>query len=204
MPTLSTGQPYPLGATLRPDGVNFAVASEHAQYVELCLFDDGGRTETARHRLPGCTDGVWHGLLPGAGAGLVYGLRAHGPYAPQAGHRFNPHKLLLDPYAREIVGRFEWRDEHFGFRRGHGDDADSFDRRDNAPFALKARVAAPLPPPAARPEPRAADEVVLYELHVKGFTRRHPGVPEALRGTYAGLAHPAAIEHLRRLGVTTL
>ena len=204
MPTLSTGQPYPLGATLRPDGVNFAVASEHAQAVELCLFDEGGRTETARHRLPGCTDGVWHGFLPGARAGLVYGLRAHGPYTPQAGHRFNPHKLLLDPYAREIVGHFEWRDEHFGFRRGHADGAASFDTRDNAALALKARVAEPLPPIAGRPDPRPADEVVLYELHVRGFTRRHPGVPEALRGTYAGLAHPAAIEHLRRLGVTTL
>ena len=204
MPSLSTGQPYPLGATLRDDGVNFAVASEHAQAVELCLFDDAGRAETARLRLPACTDGVWHGLLPGARAGLVYGLRAHGPYAPPAGHRFNPHKLLLDPYAREIVGRFEWRDEHFGFRRSLADGAAGIDTRDNAPFALKARVAAPLPPLAERPPPRPADEVVLYELHVKGFTRRHPGVPERLRGTFAGLAHPAAIEHLLKVGVTTL
>ena len=200
MPTLSTGQPYPLGATPRPDGVNFAVAAEHAQAVELCLFDDGGRRELARHRLPCRTDDVWHGMLPGARAGLVYGLRAHGPYAPPGGHRFNPHKLLLDPYAREIVGRFDWRDEHFGFRRGHADGAASFDTRDNAPFALKARVAEPLAPLAARPDPRPAGEVVLYELHVKGFTRRHPGVPEELRGTYAGLAHPAAIGHLRRVG----
>ena len=204
MPTLSTGQPYPLGATLDADGVNFAVASEHAQAVDLCLFDDAGRAETARLRLPACTDGVWHGFLHGARAGLVYGLRAHGPYAPQAGHRFNPHKLLLDPYAREIVGRFAWRDEHFGFRRGHADGAASFDARDNAATALKARVAAPLPPISVRPDPRPADEIVLYELHVKGFTRRHPGVPERLRGTYAGLAHPAAIEHLLKLGVTTL
>ena len=204
MPSLSTGQPYPLGATLRADGVNFAVASEHAQSVELCLFDDGGRIEAARHRLPGCTDGVWHGFLPGARAGLVYGLRAHGAYSPQAGHRFNPHKLLLDPYAREIVGRFDWRDEHFGFRRGHPDGAASFDARDNAALALKARVAEPLPPLAARAEPRPAAEVVLYEVHVKGFTRRHPAVPEGLRGTYAGLAHPAAIEHLLKIGVTTV
>ena len=201
---LSTGQPYPLGATVRADGVNFAVASEHAQSVELCLFDDAGRTETGRHRLPGFTDGVWHGFLPGARAGLVYGLRAHGPYLPHSGHRFNPHKLLLDPYAREIVGRFEWRDEHFGFRRGHAEGAAGMDSRDNAPCALKARVAEPPPPPATRPDPRPADEVVLYELHVKGFTRLHPGVPEALRGTYAGLAHPAAIEHLLKIGVTTL
>ncbi len=204
MPTLSTGQPYPLGATLRADGVNFAVASEHAQSIELCLFDDGGRAETARHRLPECTDGVWHGLLPGARAGLVYGWRAHGPYAPQAGHRFNPHKLLLDPCAREIVGSFEWRDEHFGFVRGDADAAPRLDTRDNARFALKARVAEPLAPVAARPDPRPAADVLLYEMHVKGFTRLHPGVPEALRGTYAGLAHPAAIGHLLGLGVTTV
>ena len=201
---LSTGQPYPLGATLRPDGVNFAVASEHAQFVELCLFDEGGRTESGRHRLPGYMDGVWHGFLPGARAGLVYGFRAHGPYSPQAGHRFNPHKLLLDPYAREIVGRFEWRDEHFGFRRGHADDSTSFDTCDNAALALKARVAAPLVPITARPDPRPTDEIVLYELHVRGFTRQHALMPERLRGTYAGLAHPAVIEHFLKLGVTTL
>ena len=205
MPTpLTTGLPYPLGATVRPGGVNFAVASEPAQFVELCLFDDSGRIELARHQLPGHTDGIWHGFLAGAHAGLVYGLRAHGPYAPQTGHRFNPHKLLLDPYAREIVGRFEWRDEHFGYRRGHADGAASFDVRDNAALALKARVTEPLAPIAARPDPRPAGEVVLYELHVKGFTRLHPRVPEPLRGTYAGLAHPAAIEHLARLGVTTV
>ena len=204
MQSLTTGQPYPLGATLQADGVNFAVASEYARFVELCVFDDRGSSEVARYRLPGHTDGVWHGHLAGARAGLVYGLRAHGPYSPQAGHRFNPHKLLLDPYARDIVGRFEWRDEHFGYRRGHADGASSFDNRDNAAFALKARVAEPLAPLAARPDPRPAAEVVLYELHVKGFTRLHPDVPEDLRGTYAGLAHPAVIEHLRKLGVTTL
>jgi len=204
MPSLTPGLPYPLGATPHRDGVNFAVASEQARCVELCLFDEAGRAETARHRLPAFSDGVWHGFLPGARPGLVYGFRAHGPYAPSAGHRFNPHKLLLDPYAREIVGRFSWRDEHFGFQRGHADGAASFDARDNAPWALKARVAEPLPPLAERPPPRPGDEVVLYELHVKGFTRRHPDVPEPLRGTYAALAHPAAIAHLRRLGVTTL
>ncbi len=204
MSALSHGLPYPLGATLRGDGVNFAVASAHAQFVELCLFDDAGRTELARHRLPGCTDGIWHGFLAGARAGLVYGLRAFGPYAPQAGHRFNPHKLLLDPYAREIVGRFEWRDEHFGYRRGHADGAAGFDSRDNAGLALKARVAAPLGPLTVRPDPRPGGEVVVYEAHVKGLTRLHPDVPEPLRGTYAGLAHPAVTAHLRRIGVTTV
>ena len=201
MAQLATGLPFPLGATIRPGGVNFAVASESAQSIELCLFDDAGRRETARLRLPAHSDGIWHGLLPGAGAGLVYGLRAHGPWQPSAGHHFNPHKLLLDPYAREIVGRFDWRDEHFGFRRGHTEHEP--DGRDNAPWALKARVTAPLPP-AARPTPRPAAEVVLYEAHVKGLTRLHPGVPPPLRGTYAGIAQPPVLEHLRQLGVTTL
>jgi isoamylase len=201
---LSVGLPYPLGATLRADGVNFAVFSEHAQFIELCLFDADGGTEVARHRLPCRTDGVWHGFLPATGAGCVYGLRAHGPYRPDAGQRFNPHKLLLDPYAREIVGRFEWNAEHFGYQRDHQDGAASFDSRDNTAHALKARVAAPLPPVGTRPEPRPTADIVLYELHVKGFTRLHPELPEPQRGTYAGLAHPAVTDHLKRLGVTTL
>jgi len=196
MPPLDPGLPYPLGATLRDGGVNFAVASDHAEAIELCLFDDSGRVEQQRLALPAQRDGVRHGFLRGAGAGLVYGLRAHGPVDAAAGHRFNPRKLLLDPYAREIVGRFEWRDEHYD--HGPGRDAD------NTAFALKARVAAPLPPRRARPQTRPDDEVVLYEVHVKGFTRQHPQVPQALRGTYAGLAHPAAVVHLKQLGVTTL
>ncbi len=203
-PTLSIGQPFPLGATPRAGGVNFAVASEHAQYIELCLFDADGTTEIARHRLPGRTDGIWHGFVPTLGPGSVYGLRASGPYQPEAGHRFNPHKLLLDPYAREIVGQFEWRDEHFGYRKNTLDGAASLDTRDNAALALKARVSAPLAPPASRPDPHPADAMVLYEVHVKGFTRLHPEVPPPLRGTYAGLAHPAVIGHLKKLGVTTL
>jgi isoamylase len=205
---LQPGLPYPLGATPRDGGINFAVFASHATRVELCLFDVDGAHELARLSLPQCDDGVWHGFLPGIGPGLVYGWRVHGPFEPAAGHRHNPHKLLLDPCAREIVGRFEWRNEHFAYRRGATEDGsrscDSFDSRDNSPWALKARVAAPLPPPQ-QPRPRwpLADSV-LYELHVKGFTRLMPGVPEALRGTYAGLAHPAAIEHLVRLGVTAV
>jgi len=197
------GHPYPLGATPRPGGVNFAVASEHAQFIELCLFDAGGTRELARHRLPGRTDGIWHGFMPGLGPGCVYGLRAHGPYLPKAGHRFNPHKLLLDPYAREIVGTFAWRDEHFGYRKGAPDGTCSFDVRDNAAHALKARVCAPLAP-ASRPDLRSSSDVILYEAHVKGFTRLHHEVPPPLRGTYAGLAHPAVTAHLKTLGVTTL
>lgn len=204
--TLLPGRPEPMGTHARDGGVNVAVFSEHAQRVELCVYDASGRNELARHALNGPIDGLWTGFLPGAGPGMVYGLRAHGPHAPHEGHRFNAHKLLLDPYAREIVGRFEWRPEHHGYPLGHPDGPRAFDDHDNGGDALKARV----PAPAAGPQPRAnaprhaARDVVLYEVHVKGFTMRHPDIPEALRGSYAGLAHPAAIAHFKRLGVTTL
>lgn len=205
LPDLQPGWHEPLGALARDGGVNFAVASEHATRVELCVFDAEGQRELRRYALDGPFDGVFHGFLPGVGPGLVYGLRAHGPYAPEQGQRFNPHKLLLDPYAREIVGRFGWRAEHHGYELGHPDGPRSFDTRDNAAQALKARVA-PAPVTHARVHrPRhAAAEVVLYEVHVKGFSRQLPGVPDDLRGTYAGLAHPASIAHFKRLGITTL
>jgi glycogen operon protein len=199
---LQAGRPWPMGAHVRDGGVNFAVFSEHATAVELCLFDAAGRVEWSRLALPGRSGDVWHGFLPGAGAGLVYGLRAHGPWWPERGHRFNPHKLLLDPWAREIVGQVDWQAPHFGADR---DNPEHMDRRDNAAQALKARVVddrfdwqddrRPDVPPGGE---------VLYELHVRGFTRRMPGVPQTLRGTYAGLASDAAIAHLQRLGVTTL
>lgn len=193
---LQPGRPWPMGATANGDGVNFAVASAHAEAMTLCLFDETGSTELARLPLPARSGDVWHGWLPGARPGLVYGFRAHGPWQPAAGHRFNDQKLLLDPWAREIVGRHEWRPEHTGA-----------DPRDNAEHALKARVV-----PAAEAFDWAGDQplltpladTVLYELHVKGFTRQHPGVPEALRGTYAGLASDAAIAHFQRLGITAV
>jgi glycogen operon protein len=202
--TLEEGRPDPLGAHARDGGVNFAVFSQHATRIEACLFDAGGN-ERARLPLHGPHDGVFHGFLPGAGPGLVYGLRADGPHCPDAGHRFNPHKLLLDPHAREIVGRFRWDGAHHDYRIGEGDGLRAWDNRDNAPIALKARVpappaAAPRPPP---PRPAPAD-VVLYEVHVRGFSMQLPGLPDALRGTYAALAHPLAIAHFRALGVTTL
>lgn len=203
---LREGRHEPMGALVRDGGVNFAVFSQHARHIELCVFESGGTRELRRYALHGPADGVFHGFLPEVGAGLVYGLRAHGPYEPEAGHRFNPHKLLLDPYAREIVGQFGWRAEHHGYELGHPAGARSFDSRDNGAHALKARVGAAPPPPAARipaPRHRLAD-VVLYEVHVKGFSMQHPGIPAALRGTYAGLAHPAAIAHFKALGVTTL
>jgi glycogen operon protein len=199
---LAAGLPYPLGATPRDGGVNFAVASEHATHIDLCVFDDHG----TERRLPlhERTGLIWHGFLPGAGAGLVYGFRADGPREPHRGRLFNPHKLLLDPYAREIVGRFDWSDLHYGYQVGHPDGHLSFDTRDNAAIALKARVAAPLPPSDV-PSPRiAVSETVIYEAHVRGFSRLNPGVPGPLRGTYAGLAHPASVAHLKGLGITTV
>jgi glycogen operon protein len=203
---LSPGRAEPFGALARDGGVNFAVFSDHATRVELCLFDASGARELKRYTLHGPQNGVFSGFLDTVGPGLVYGLRAHGPYAPEHGHRFNAHKLLLDPWAREIVGEFAWRADHHGYAVGHPDGSRSFDTRDNALHALKARVAEP---PRAAPgwynAPRvAARDVVLYELHVKGFGMRLPGLPPALRGTFAGLAHPVAIAHFKALGVTTL
>lgn len=200
------GRVHPFGAHVVAGGINIAVFSEHAERIEMCVFDASGVRELRRYALHGPIDGVFHGHLPGLGAGLVYGLRAHGPYAPDAGHRFNPNKLLLDPWAREIVGHFQWYDEHHGYTLGHPEGTRSFDARDNALHALKARVAAPdTPAPGAANRPRhATAELVLYEVHVKGFSKALPGVPGALRGTYAGLAHPQSIAHFKALGVTTL
>jgi glycogen operon protein len=203
---LHPGLPDPFGATERDGGVNFAVFSDHAKRIELCLYDQTGTRELRRYDLRGPRDGIFHGFLPGVGAGLVYGLRAHGPYEPEQGQRFNPHKVLLDPWAREIVGQFAWRAEHHAYKLGHPDGSRSFDTRDNGAHALKARVARDAgPAPGWFNAPRIAPaDVVLYELHVKGFTQLHPGIPPELRGTYAGLAHPASIAHLKALGVTTL
>lgn len=202
MTPLQPGRPWPLGAHWDGQGINFAVFSDHAQGIDLCLFDDAGLQQLSRTALPARTQQVWHGYLPGAQPGLVYGLRARGLWQPERGQRFNPNKLLLDPYAREIVGRFDWDDPHFG---GDRQRPLEMDLRDNGAQALKARVVhdrfdwgddAPPGTPLA--------DTVLYEVHVKGFTRLHPGVPEAQRGTYAGLASDAAIAHLQRLGVTAV
>ena len=200
------GRSEPMGAQVRDGGVNFAVFSRHAERIEVCVFDAAGQQELRRFELFGPHDGVFHGFLSGVAAGLVYGLRAHGPYRPDQGHCFNPNKLLLDPHAREIVGRFEWRAEHHAYTLDHPQGTLSYDTRDNGQHALKARVAVPdelSPGWFNRPRHPAAD-LVLYEVHVKGFSQLMPGVPEALRGTYAALAHPVSIAHFKALGVTTL
>jgi isoamylase len=210
LPTsIAEGRAEPFGALARDGGVNFAVFSEHATKIELCVFDASGVRELKRYALHGpyaTEPGVFHGFLPGVGPGLVYGLRAHGPYQPELGHRFNPYKLLLDPYAREIVGRFAWKPEHHGYEVGHPEGSRSLDVRDNALHALKARVAAPpqTAPGAGNAPRRSMRDLVIYEMHVKGFGMQLPGLPPELRGTYAGLAHAASIAYFKRLGVTTL
>lgn len=200
--SLRAGHPWPMGAHFDGHGVNFAVFSSHAQSMELCLFDAEGTQELARLKMPCNTVDVWHGYLPGAQPGLVYGLRVHGPWRPDRGHRFDASKLLLDPYARDIVGHFIWSDEHFTPSRRY---PLHMDTRDNARLALKARVThdhfnwgddCP-------PDITLAD-TVLYECHVKGFSKLNPQVPAELRGSYAGLAHPASIHHLRQLGITAV
>lgn len=205
--SLAPGRRGPFGAHAVAGGVNLALWSDHATAIDWCLFDAAGTQERARHRLHRDADGVFHGFLAGAGPGLVYGLRVDGPRGPQAvreGHRFNPAKLLLDPWAREICGRFEWRPEHHGYALG-ASPFDTVDTSDNAATALKARVPPPREPARRERAPRHAPAArVLYELQVKSFSMRHPGIPPALRGTYAALAHPAAIAHYQRLGVTTL
>jgi isoamylase len=199
------GQPYPLGATFDGSGVNFALFSSHATKVELCLFDPSGRRETERVALPEYTDEVWHGYLPDAQPGLLYGYRVHGPYDPAHGHRFNAHKLLIDPYAKALLGPIRWHDAMFGYRIGSPRADLSFDRRDSAVGIPKCRVIDPaFSWGTDRPPDRPWSETIIYETHVEGFTRRHPAVPAPLRGTFAGLCHPAAIDHLVKLGITAV
>ena len=201
---LLEGRPHPLGATWDGLGVNFAIFSAHASKVELCLFDERGEREIERVTLPEHTDEVWHGHLPDARPGTVYGYRVHGAYEPAAGHRFNPHKLLLDPYAKQVVGQLSWNPALFGYVMESNDDL-SFDKRDSAPFMLKARVIDPAFTWGRERRPETPwERTMLYELHVKGFTQRHPRVPEHLRGTYAGLVTPAALNHIKGLGVTAV
>jgi len=204
-PVVWPGRPYPLGATWDGEGVNFSLFSEHAEKVELCVFDPRGRHEFFRIPLPEQTDQVWHGYLPEARPGLLYGYRVYGPYDPARGMRFNHHKLLLDPYARQIEGELRWSDAHFGYRVGSKNEDLSFDRRDNAAGMPKCKVTDTAFTWGADRAPRIPwHESVIYEVHVKGFTMRHPEVPSKLRGSYAGLSTAPVIEHLKRLGITAV
>lgn len=194
------GSAYPLGATFDGQGTNFALFSEGAERVELCLFDADG-TET-RVPLTEVDAFVWHGYLPTVQPGQRYGYRVHGPYDPAQGQRFNPNKLLLDPYAKAVAGEIDWGQSLFGYDFG---DPDSRNDDDSATAMAKGVVVSPFFEWGGdRPLKTPYAETVIYEAHVKGLTQRHPEVPEELRGTYAGIAHPAVIDHLQRLGVTAL
>jgi isoamylase len=202
---IDDGSPAPLGATFDGKGVNFALFSANATGVELCLFDQQGRRETDRIPLPRRTDQIWHVYIEGLCPGQLYGYRVHGPYDPRHGHRFNPHKLLVDPYARQLFGRVRWHDAVFGYRMGaHRGDLTP-DRRDSAPMVPKCVVEDPTHQWGDdRPPRRPLPDTVIYEAHAKGLTELHPGIPQAIRGTYDALGHPAAIEHLVKLGVTAV
>jgi glycogen operon protein len=192
---------------LHADGVNFAVFAEHATSVHVCLFDDpNADAESARVMLHECTDGVWHGFVPGLKAGQLYGFRAHGPWAPAKGHRFNASKLLLDPYSRAIAGELHWSPKLFGYPVGGGEDADlESDGTDSAPGMLRSVVVDPaFDWGGDRPPSTPLDATVIYEIHVKGFTKLCPHLPEELRGTYAGLASDVAISYLKELGITAV
>jgi isoamylase len=202
---LHPGDGNVLGATWDGLGVNFAVFSAHAERVELCLFDPTGRREVARLDLPECTDEVFHGYLPEARPGLLYGYRVHGPYQPEQGHRFNPHKLLLDPYAKKLSGRLLWSDALFGYRVGSPRDDLSFDRRDSAAAMPKAVVVAENYNWGNQQPPNHAwKDTVIYEAHLRGMTMQREDVAPNERGTFAGLADPRVIEHLVKLGVTAI
>ena len=200
------GLPYPRGASWDGEGVNFSLFSANATKVEVCLFDEQGKEELQRVELPEFTNEIWHGYLVGLEPGAVYGFRVHGPYAPEQGHRFNPNKLLLDPYARCHVGELTWDDACYGYTIG-AENADlSFDERDSAPYVPKSVVVDPSFEWKPNTERSSVPwhETIVYELHVRGYTKRHPGVPEHERGTFAGLGSKEVVEYIHSLGVTSI
>ncbi len=203
---MKVGSPNPRGATWDGVGVNFALFSANATRVELCIFDPTGTTEMDRMDLPEFTDEIWHGYLPGAGPGTVYGYRVHGPYAPEEGHRFNPNKLLLDPYARSHIGSVRWDDSCYGYTIGSEQKDLSFDERDSAPFVSKCVVVDPSFRWRRDSRHRGVpwENTVLYELHVRGYTRMHPRVARKRRGTFAGLATKDVVAYIKSLGVTSV
>ena len=198
------GLPYPRGASWDGKGVNFAVYSAHATKVEVCLFERN--QERARIELPEYRDETFHGYVPELRPGQVYGYRVHGPYAPEEGHRFNPNKLVLDPYARAHIGGLKWDPAVFGYKVGDAQADLSFDERDSAPFMPKSVVVDPdfdwAKEKVWRPLPW--DRTIVYETHVRGYTKLHPAVPEHQRGTFCGLAHREVIQYVKSLGVTTV
>ena len=199
------GESTPLGATWDGLGVNFAIFSANATKVELCLFDPTGTQEVQRVELPEFSDEVWHGYLPDVGPGTVYGYRVHGPYHPEMGHRFNPHKLVLDPYAKAQIGELKWGPELFGYTLGAKGDDLTFDERDNAALMPKSVVVDPAFTWSRDRRPKVPwDRTIIYELHVRGFTKRHSALPENIRGTFAALARSEIIDYIKSLGVTSV
>ncbi len=203
---INEGLPHPLGATWTGEGVNFALFSANATGVDVCLFDESGQVERERIRLPEYTNEIWHGYVAGIGPGAIYGYRVDGPYEPTAGHRFNSNKLLLDPYARAHIGELQWNDACFGYTIGAAGEDVTFDTRDSAPYVPKCVVVDPgFNWHGQRKRPRVPwDRTIIYELHVRGFTKQHPEVALPLRGTYEGLGSPEVIAYIKSLGVTSV
>ena len=202
---ISPGLPYPLGATYDGKGVNFAIFSAHAEKIELCLFDRHGKHEDGRIVLPEYSNEIWHGYVPDMHPGQLYGYRVYGPYQPEKGARFNHHKLLLDPYAKALYGKLQWNDALFGYTIGHKDGDLSFDTRDSATYMPKCQV---IDPSFDWKGDHTANvrwhETIIYEMHVRGFTKLHPSVEESARGTLCGLCAPAIIDYIKDLGVTAV
>jgi len=203
--TVLPGRPYPQGATWDGSGVNFALYSERAERVELCLFADPAAGESEKIEMRERTAFVWHCYLPGLQPGQLYGYRVHGPYDPPQGLRFNPAKLLIDPYARAIAGSVNWEHPIFPYKLGDPAEDLARDDSDDAPGMQKCVVVNPYFDWEQDRSPNVPlSDSVIYELHVKGFTKRHPDVPEELRGAYAGLASKPAIQYLKKLGITAV
>src|SRR6202140_1508639 len=200
------GKPYPLGATADATGANFAVFSANATRIDVCIFDPEGGREVDRFELPEYTDEVFHGHVADVRPATFYGFRVHGPYEPEAGHRFNPNKLVLDPYARAHIGEIKWAPECFGYTIGAAGDDLSFDERDSASFVPKCVVVDPNFDWRGQPRSRGVpwDQTIIYEAHVRGFTRLHPQVPPARRGTFAGLGTHEVVRYVKSLGVTSI
>jgi isoamylase len=200
------GSPYPLGATWDGAGVNFAIYAEYATRVELCLFDaPKDTTEKDCVRMADRTNHVWHVYLPGVGPGQLYGYRVDGPFEPQEGHRFNRHKVLIDPYVKAIAGTIKWHDSLFGYDMGHPEEDASFNSADSGPYIPKSVVIdGQFDWEDDQLLKTPYHHSIIYETHVKGFTKLHPGIPEDLRGTYKGMAHPETIKYLQELGITAV
>lgn len=200
---VTSGRSYPLGATVLPNGINFALFSTNATKVEVCFFDNTGTKEVKRIELPEFTDDIWHGHIADLPAGTLYGYRVYGPYEPHNGHRFNPNKLLIDPYAKKLFGQFIQSDTHYGYDLESVQTDLTFDIRDNAKYLPKCVAIDPLEPCKSHPQVRRRD-TMFYEVHAKGFTQNHPDVPKAIKGTFSGLAHQSICDYLVDLGITSV